>query len=224
MNLQNLTNSLAVVIYSALSSVINYLPNLIGGLIILLLGFLVAMIVNRVVISLLKAIKLDNVLAKYNLSRVEGQEVAWSHILSELARWSIIVVFLFPAVEAWRITNATAVLNQILGYLPNVIVAVIISLLGLIFARLGSDIVYSASKNLGKDTAHLASLISRWAIVGFSGLVILNQLGIGAELVRILFAGIVAMLAIAGGIAFGLGGTETAKDILNSLRERLKAK
>lgn len=224
MSIFDLSNTLAAVVFSAINEVVNYLPFLLGGFIILFLGLAVAMVVNRLVLSTLKAVKLDSILAKYNLSKVEGQEVGWSHILAELSRWFVIIVFLIPAVQAWRISDATLVLNQVLSFLPNVIVAVIVGLLGMVFAKLGTDIVYSTAKNLGKDTAHMASLIARWSILGFTGLVILNQLGIASDLVRILFAGFVAMFAIAGGIAFGVGGTEVAKDILNALRDRLKGK
>jgi len=224
LTLQDLGNSIALALTAALAAVVNYLPAFFGGLIVLLIGLLVGTVVNRLILALLKMIKFEGVLARYNLSRVEGQEVSWSHLIAEVGRWFIVVVFLIPALQVWRIEAATTVLNRILFYLPNVLVAIIVALVGLVFARLGSEVAYTAAKNLGKDIAHTVSLLTRWAIKIFTVLVVLNQLGIAADLIRILFIGLVAMLAIAGGLAFGLGGSDIAKEVLAAIRDKLRGK
>ncbi|MBI3342406.1 hypothetical protein HY024_04770, partial [Candidatus Curtissbacteria bacterium] len=83
-------------------------------------------------------------------------------------------------------------------------------------------ISYSASKSLGKNLAHSVALVARWSILIFVGFLVLNQLGVAQELIRILFAGIVAMLALAGGLAFGLGGQGVARSMLEAVWERFK--
>lgn len=220
--IQSLTESVTAVVSNSLLLLAGFIPRLIGGLVILAVGLIIAIVVHRAVTTIAKVLKVEVFLKRYGVTHVDG--VPWSEVVAELARWAVIVVFLIPVFEAWGISGTTTVLNQILGYIPNVVVAVIIGILGLVFAKLAHDVTFSATRSLGADTAHTVALIARWAIVVFTALVVLNQLGIAQELIRILFTGLVALLALAGGLAFGLGGQETAKDILNSLRQRFLKK
>lgn len=217
---QSLTESVTAVISNSLTLLGGFIPRLVGGLVILAVGLIVAVVIHRAVVTIAKVLRVEALLKKYGISHVDG--VAWSEVVAELARWSVIVIFLIPTFEAWGITGTTTVLNQILGYIPNVVVAVIIGVLGLVFARLAHDVAFSATRQLGSETAHTASLVARWAIVVFTTLVVLNQLGIAQELIKILFTGVVALLALAGGLAFGLGGQDTAREILNALKSRFK--
>lgn len=221
-SVEEITASVSGVVTTSLTSLAEFLPSFVGGLVVFTVGIIVSTIVNRVIRAALKAIKFEDLLKRYGLSQVEGREVSWTDVLAELARWSVIIVFLIPTLSVWGIGQANEVLAQILSYIPNVAVAVIIALVGLVFANLAHDAVLSASKSLGRSLAHTGALVARWAIVVFVSLVVLNQLGIGADLIRILFTGLVAFLAIAGGLAFGLGGSDVAKDLLNQLRERFK--
>lgn len=222
MSVEEITASVSGVVATSLTALAEFLPRFVGGLVVFIVGLIIATVVNRVIKAALRAIRFEEFLKRYGLSQVEGREVSWSDVLAELARWSVIIVFLIPTLSVWGIGQANDVLAQILSYIPNVAVAVIIALVGLVFANLAHDAVLSASKSLGRSLAHTGALVARWAIVVFVALVVLNQLGIGADLIRILFTGFVAFLAIAGGLAFGLGGSDTAKDLLNQLRERFK--
>lgn len=222
MSVDEISTSVTLAVTDSLLSLGNFIPSLIYGLVVFVIGLIVATVIHRVIQAVLKKLRFEEFLKRYGLSRVEGREVSWSEVLSELARWSIIVVFLIPTLSVWGIGQANDLLKQVLLYVPNVIVAVIIALLGMVFANLAHDTVLSASKTLGRSLANTGALVARWAIVVFVALVVLNQLGIGSDLIRILFSGFVAFLAIAGGLAFGLGGSDSAKEILNQLRERFK--
>ena len=217
---QSLANSVTTVITNSLGLLATFIPRLVGGLVILVVGLIVALTVHRAVMALTKALRVEDFLKRYGVSSVDG--ISWSEVVAELARWAVIVVFLIPVFEAWGISGTTVVLSQVLGYIPNVVVAVIIGLLGLVFARLAHDVTLSATRALGREAAHTVALLARWAIWIFTALVVLNQLGIAQDLIRILFTGFVALLTIAGGIAFGLGGQDTARDLLQGLRSRFK--
>ncbi len=106
-------------------------------------------------------------------------------------------------------------------YLPNVFVAVIVGLLGFVIANLTSDVVRQSAKSLDQSAATFLAGVANYAILFFTALVILSQLGVAADLVRILFTGFVAMMALAGGLAFGLGGKDLAAEILRALRDKL---
>ena len=94
--------------------------------------------------------------------------------------------------------------------------------MGLVFANLVFDIVRHASRGLGSASSNLLGTVARYAIVFFTTLVVLNQLGVAADLIRILFTGIVAMLALAGGLAFGLGGQESARKAVAEFLKRVE--
>jgi len=199
----------------------NFLPSLLSGLFIIIVGFLVGGLLKKVLLSLFSFFKLDSLFQKTRL--IEKKEVkVWEEILTELLRWTIFVLFLVPTLEIWGLSRATVVLNQFLFYIPNVIVAVIIAFVGLVTSNLGADIVKSSARTMGTSSAATLSVLTKWLIVFFTVLVVLNQLGVAQDLIRILFTGIVVMIALAGGIAFGLGGQTIAKDILEELRNKLK--
>ena len=216
MSFEDLSIEVLSAVLNSLAAFINFIPSLVGGLIVLVIGLVIAAVVYRVIVTALRTAQIEKYLAKYGITKVDGHDVEWSQILAELARWSIIIIFLIPTLEAWRLGAVNNVLNRVILYIPNVIVAVILALVGLVFAKLGYRVTYSASRSLGKDLAHTVALVAQWSLTVFVAFLVLHQLGVAQELLRILFGGMVAMDAIAGGIAFGLGGQETARKVLQS--------
>jgi hypothetical protein len=210
-------NSLNQGLYSAAA----FFPNFLIGIIILLIGIIIASVVRRIVTELLTALKVETYLHRYGVPEAK-KDFTWTNILAEIARWFVIILFLIPTADIWGLPQITTVLNTFLLYLPNVFVAAIIGLVGLVFARLASDVVRASSRGLSTDASGTIASVTRVAITVFVFLAVLNQLGVAQDLVRILFTGVVAMLALAGGIAFGLGGQGTAKEVLETLRKKLK--
>lgn len=217
----NVGDTLTASINNALTGVVNFIPNFVAGLAILLIGIIVASILKQVVVSILKALKIDPFLKKYGVPELK-EEFSWTNILAELVRWFVIVVFLIPTADVWGLPRITTILNEFLLYLPNVFVAAVVALIGFVFARLAHDVILVSAKNIDAKTASTIATVARWAINVFVILVVLSQLGVAADLIRILFTGLVAMLAIAGGIAFGLGGQGAAKDTIENARKKLK--
>lgn len=206
---------------NGLMAVVNFVPKFIAGTIILLIGIIIASILRQLIVEFLKAMKVEQLLHKYGVPEIKD-EFTWSNILAEIVRWFIIIIFLIPTADVWGLPQIVTVLNTFLLYLPNVLVAAIIAIVGFAFARLAHDIVLASIHGITKGTARSIASVTRWAIIVFTILAVLNQLGVATDLIRILFTGLVAMIAIAGGIAFGLGGQEVAKDLLNTLRKRVK--
>ncbi|PIY69513.1 hypothetical protein COY90_00240 [Candidatus Roizmanbacteria bacterium CG_4_10_14_0_8_um_filter_39_9] len=199
---------------------INYLPEFFGGLLILIIGVVIAALLKKIITTLLRFIKIESILHRTNL--ITSKEVKlWQNVLVELMKWTVIILFLIPTLETWGLRGAISVLNQFLFYLPNVIVAVIIGFVGIIASNLFSDLVKNSVASVGTTSANTLTAFTKTTIIFFTILVMMNQLGVAQDLVRIFFTGIVAMLAIAGGLAFGLGGKDSAKEILNELKKRL---
>lgn len=217
----NIGETLVSSINEGLVAIAAFVPKFVLGLIILLVGIIIASILKQIVLELFKALKVEAFLKKYGVPEAKD-EFSWSAILAEIVRWFVIIVFLLPTADIWGLPRVDVVLSQVILYLPNVFVAVIIILVGFVFARLSHDVILASTKGLSAETSRTVASITRWAISVFVILAALNQLGVASDLIRILFTGFVAMLAIAGGIAFGLGGQNSAKDVVEGIREKLK--
>ena len=199
-----------------------FLPNLIIAIVIFLIGVFLALIAKKLLIKFLESINFEGLLSKYGASkalRSSGSSITVSDLLGELVRWFIVLIFLIPAVDLLGLSAVNEIITRILLYIPNVIVAVIILAVGVIFGNIARDLVTATTTSLGAHAAGVVGQIARWSIVIFALLAALNQLGVATDLIRILFTGFVAMVAIAGGLAFGLGGKETAEKLLKTLRK-----
>src|SRR3989344_4525717 len=194
-------------INNGLLAVANFIPKFVAGAIILLIGIIISSILKQVVVQVFKALNVEGFLRKYGVPEAK-QEFTWTNILAEIVRWFVIVIFLIPTADVWGLHQIVTVLNTFLLYLPNVFVAAIIALVGFVFAKLSHDLVLASMHGVSGQTAQTVASVTKTAIVIFVLLAVLNQLGVASDLIRILFTGFVAMVALAGGIAFGLGGKD----------------
>lgn len=222
MSVEDLSITVSSVVINAVADFVNFIPSLVGGLIVLIIGLILGAVAYRLVFGALKAVQLEKFLSRYGITQVEGRDIEWSEILAEISRWAIIVVFLIPTFQAWRLDSVNVVLNRVVLYVPNVIVAVVLAIVGLVFAKLAYRASKGASHSLGTTLSHTVGLTAQWSITIFVAFLVLHQLGVAQELLRILFAGLVAMVALAGGLAFGLGGQTTARTILESVWEKFR--
>lgn len=206
---------------TGLLAIVSFVPKFAAGALILLVGIIVASIFKQLLNEVFKTLKVEALLHKYGVPEMK-EEFSWSNILSEIVRWFVIVIFLIPTADVWGLPQIITVLNQFLLYVPNVFVAAIIALVGFAFARIVHDVVLASSHGVSKDAARGIASIAKWSISVFVILAVLNQLGVASDLVRILFTGFVAMLAISGGIAFGLGGQGAAKDVIEEVKKKLQ--
>ncbi len=202
-------------------SFVNFLPDLLGGLLILIIGIILANILKRVLVSIFNFFKLDR-LFQQSKSIEKGEIKLWEEIIAEILRWTIIILFLIPTLQVWGLSESTAVLKQILFYIPNVIVAIVIGFVGLVTSNLVANLVKRTIKSMGATFANSLAVFTKTIIVFFTVLVVLSQLGVAQDIIRILFTGIIGMLALAGGLAFGLGGKDVARELLEELRSKIK--
>lgn len=219
--LEETRNALISSLNTNIQAVVNFVPGLIAGLLILLIGIVIGSIAKQLILSAAKSLRIDTYLKRYGVPELR-ENYTWSNILAEITRWFVIIVFLIPTADVWRLPRIGTLLNELLFYLPNVFVAVIIALVGFVLSRLAHDVILASVKGITKESANMVATSAQWVINGFVILAVLNQLGVASDLIRILFTGIVAMVALAGGIAFGLGGQENARDILDGIRKRLR--
>jgi len=136
----------------------------------------------------------------------------------------VIIVFLIPAMETLGLARVSDVLNQVLGYLPNVVVAGFLVLVGIIVADVLAGLVKATALTLGTNTANILASLTKYAIYIFVGLSALVELGVATSLLLSAFTGVIAMIAIAGGLAFGLGGKDAAAELIKKVKEDFSKK
>ncbi len=223
--MQDITNAVTQAVTQSLKSTANFLPNLLAAIVIFLIGVVVAVILRNILIRALNLVGFEKNLANTgipeSLKRADSA-LTVTKLLGELLRWFIILVFLIPAVDQLGLSQVNEVIKSLLYYIPNVVVAVIIVTIGSVFAKIARDFVTATASSLGTQTARSAGQIARWSLMIFALLAALAQLGVAQDLIKILFTGFVAMLAIAGGLAFGLGGKESAESMLKKMRDELE--
>lgn len=218
---QDIGQTLLASLNNGIAVIVGFVPKIIAGTIVLLIGIIVASILKQVVLEIFKTLRIESFLKKYGVPEAK-EEFAWSNIFSEIVRWFVIIIFLLPTADIWGLPRIVTILNEFLLYLPNVLVAAIIAVVGSVLASLAHDLILASVKGISSNTANTIASVTRWAINIFVILAVLNQLGVATDLIKILFTGFVAMLAIAGGIAFGLGGQSSAKDVVEEIRRKLK--
>jgi len=204
------------------AQIITFIPDLIGAIVILLLGILVAWALKWIVTKFFEVIKIQTLAKQVKLVELlEKIKVSQNvpQIFGGFVYWIVIIVFLLPALQTLGLNKVSDVLYQILNYIPNALVAAFMVLVGVLLSDFVGHVVKAAATSFGSTTAGVLSSIVRYAIIVFVILAAIVQLGVAVYFLNALFTGFVAMVAIAGGLAFGLGGKDAAKELLENLKE-----
>jgi hypothetical protein len=200
---------------NALNTFLSAIPQVIGALLIIIIGWLIAGAVAGLVTRLLRTAGADRLMATHG-SSVYGQRSAQfkpSTVVGEIVKWIIRFVFLVAAANVLGMTQVSELLNQVLLWIPNLLVAAVILLVAPVIARFVRGAIEVGAGQMGFSNASLLGRVAEIAIVAFAVIVAINQIGIAANLVNTLFIGVVAAVALAFGLAFGLGGREVAAQL-----------
>jgi len=202
-----------------------FVPSLIGAIIVFVIGWFIAIGIGKLVAEILTRLKFNQIFEtgawKRALEKAE-LKVNASEFIGAIVKWVLVIVFLMAAVEILGLLQFAGFLSSVLSYLDNVVVAALIFVVAVIVADLLAKVIVATVESARFEYSHLAGEIIRWAIWIFAILAILHQLGIAPPLIETLFTGLVAILVISLGLAFGLGGKDVAAEVLGNLRKRLK--
>jgi hypothetical protein len=213
-HVSNWFDAVMLSITAALVTFLSFIPAIIGAIIILVVGWIIAGILGRVVTMVLEKVGFERAAARTGVSdfmhRAGVRDARGSRVIGELVKWFVRLLFLEAAAEAVHLTAITQILNQIVLFIPNLIVALIVLMIGALIARFVGDLVRGSASEMGFTSPNLFATIARVAIIAFAVLIAVNQIGIAATLINTLFGGLVFALALALGLAFGLGGRDTA--------------
>ena len=200
-----------------------FVPNLVVAFIIFIIGWVIAVLLGRVVAQFIGALKVDNALKGAGVADVLGRagfRLDSGRFLGELVKWFVIVIFLVATLEVLGLNQVNVFLqNVVLAYLPQVIAAALILLIAAVIADTMQKLVVGAAKAAEVDTSAFLGGLTKWSIWIFAILIALAQLGIADFFAQTLFTGVVVALAIAFGLAFGLGGQGAASQFLERSRK-----
>lgn len=220
------TETLQAPLVELWNTMLAYLPNVIGAIVVFLLGIIVALVLRQVVEKVIGLLRIDDLASRLEIqSQFErvGIRLHIGHLLGWIVKWFFMIVGLIAATDILGWEQVTDYLKRVVLFIPNVIIAVIILLAGILLGNFVRNVVKSAVEAAKLASADFLAGISKWAILVFSFMAALVQLQIAPELIQTLFTGLVFMLALAGGLAFGLGGKEHASRFLERLKKDISS-
>jgi len=212
---------------AVLAQIGQFVVNILLVIIILIIGWVLSKVVRAVVTKGLRAIKLDELSDRIELETLlEKGGIAYS--LSELVGivcyWLGILVTFMVAINAVGLTVAADLLNRIVLYIPNVISAVFILILGMFVAAVLKNIVLTAANNAGLNQSKILSKVCEVVVVAFSVFVALEQLKIGIRITQLTLSIVLASIGLGLALAFGLGCRDIAGKFMSDFLDRMKKK
>ncbi|MFA6136250.1 MAG: hypothetical protein WC705_02745 [Candidatus Paceibacterota bacterium] len=206
----------------AWATVIRFLPSLIGALIVLFVGLLVAALLRAVFEKIVGALRIDSLLRKLGVEPFierSGYHLSSGKFVGGLVYWFFVVVVVLAVSDILNLWGLSSFLNSVLIYFPNIIVAVLVMIVALIVANFLRNLVRGSIMGAKLHASKFLGTLAWWSVAIFGFLAALLQLGVAAQLIEMIITGVVAMLALAGGIAFGLGGKEYASHLIGKFRD-----
>jgi hypothetical protein len=202
-----------------------FLPELIGAIIIFIVGWFVARLVKLGVVKLLMLVRFEKATEKTGVQeflKKGGIVKTPSEIIGSLVYWFIMILVIIASLDALGLPIVSDLLNSIFLYIPNVVAAIIVLILAVLVGNLLSAVVRTAASNAGLKHAEGLGKMALYALIFFSGAIALIQLGIGEEIVTAAFGIAFGALALALALAFGLGGRDAAAEYLKRWLEEKK--
>ena len=216
-NISNWQDAIIVAGSSVLSRLAIFIPNLLGAILILIIGWLAGAWLKFLVSKILGAVKLNALITGTAVdSFLKKAEIRGKieDILGSTVRWLTIFIFFIAAVNILGLSTVSQVLNNILGYMPKVFSAAIVLLAGVLLAGLVESLVKGAVGSVAVSVSRFLGKLASWIVMIFATLAAISELGIAANFINTLITGTIAMLSLGLGLALGLGSKDIVKEIL----------
>jgi small-conductance mechanosensitive channel len=212
-SVQNTGDAVRTAFTDALSVFFRFIPHLIGALILLLLGLIVGRLVGTIVTKALRAIRFDQVAERAEIGpflRNAGIRLDAAGVIGGLIKWFIYIIFFQAAANILGFSQLTTIMNQILAFIPRVIVALVIVLIGALVGKLLADLVRGGLRSARFGEPEVLANVARFAVLAFAVVAALSQLEIAPAIVNTLWTAVIGGVALAAALAFGLGAREAA--------------
>lgn len=206
---------------NAWDTIIGFLPSFIAAIIVLIVGLLIASVLRALIEKIISALKLDSLLKKLGLEPIvarSGYKMDSGKFIGGLVYWFLVVVVVLAVSDVLGLYGLSTFLNEVLVYFPSIIVAVLILVASFVVANFLRGLVRGSIASAKLHASKFLGALTWWSVVIFGLLAALLQLGVATSIIQTIVMGFIAMLALAGGIAFGLGGKDYAAFLIGKLR------
>ncbi len=204
--------------------VMGFVPKLIIAVVILLVGWGIGILLDKVIAQVVRSLRVDSALKRAKFDELLGKagfDLDSGAFLGGIVKWFVIVAFLIASLDTLGLQQVTVFLQQVVVYIPQVVVAVLIILAAAVIAEVVQRLVVGTAQAARISHASFAGLVARWAIWIFAILMALSQLGIAAQIINTIFTGLTVAVALAVGLSFGLGGQEAAGKLIDRIRTEI---
>lgn len=212
---------------AVLSQIGQFFASLLLVIIILIIGWVISKIIKAIVVKVLSTLRLDDLSSRIKLDDVlskGGIKYSLSEMIGVICYWLALLVTIMVAINAVGLTIAADLLNKVVLYIPNIIAAIFILVLGMFAAALLKNMVQATANNIGLSQGKLLSKIVEIAVVVFAVLISLEQLNIGANTIQLAISIVLGALGLAFAIAVGLGCRDIAEKAISEFIDGLKKK
>jgi hypothetical protein len=210
-------DAIFIALSGALLDILGFIPRLLGALVILFVGWLLARLVEGLVTRGLRAVRFNQVAQRAEIDEFlvkAGVRLDPAAVVGKLAYWFLFLIFIGAAFNSFGLTQVNTVINQIVAFLPNVVVALVVLLVGALLANFVGNLVRGASGSARVGDPGLLATLARAAVLVFATLVALDQLEIAPTIINTLWTALIGSVAVAAALAFGLGGQGVARQLL----------
>jgi hypothetical protein len=220
---RNMGEAIRASLAGAVSTFLSAIPRLIGFLLVLVVGWVVSSLAARAVTALLRAVRFNDLARRSGLAEFVqrmGLRQDAASVLAGIVKWVIRLTTLLVAFDLLGLPAVSVVLQQLLFWLPNLVVALVVLVVGGLAAKALARLVRGSASEAGLGNPDVLAVVTRITVWAFTVIAAVSQLGIATTVIDTLLVGVVGALALATGLAFGLGGREEAARILERLGER----
>ena len=222
MQIRDTGDAIWVSFTGALTRLMSWLPALLGAILVLAIGWVVSGFLAQLIERALRAVGMERAVERSGIGdfiRRSGTKMTTSGVIASLIKWFIRLIFIQAAANILGMPQVTSIINSIVLFIPSVVVAMAIIVVGSLIAKFLAGLVRGAVSEMGVGNPGLLATLTQYVIIGFAVIAAIDQLGIAATVVNTLLIGLIGSVALAVGLAFGLGGREVAGEIARSWYE-----
>lgn len=224
--INEVTTSTSHAFAQAWASIVDFLPMLLAAVIVFVIGWFISIGIGKLVSEVLRKLGFNNIFKKTgweNAFKRADMEVDPAQFIGVITKWIFVIIFLMIASDIIGWSSFSVLLGQIIVWIPNLIVAIVILVVAIVLADILEKIVRATVDRMGVASANFLGSLTKWVIYIVAILAILSQLNVASTIVNSIIFGIVATFVLAVGLAFGLGGRDEASRILKMARERIES-
>ena len=204
---------------------IQFTPKLVLAIVFFIVGWVLGSLIAKAFEHVFSALKIDGLFRSVGADdffRKAGMNLNSGYFVGQVIKWFVIIIFLLPSLNLIGLDYIASFLkDDVLGFLPRVVAAVLVLIIATMVADFLSKTVMAGSRAMNLKSTNMLGSLVKYTIWVFAFIIALGQLGVAEGYMNTLFAGIVGMLALAGALAFGLGGKDAAERLLTKIGEEI---